>query len=102
MRLSAVLCLFFLTILVVMGCRKPLKPNVDRNLAPETWITAAPQDTITDKNPDGSAIHLALIVHRVDVEGVLPRARELGRAEQEDAVRPSGEVVIGGLRPRQW
>src|SRR5204863_5203535 len=59
MRFRAVLCLFFLTILVVMGCRKPLKPNVDRNLAPETWITAAPQDTITDKNPDGSAIHLA-------------------------------------------
>ena len=56
MRLSAVLCLFFLTILVVMGCRKPLKPNVDRNLAPETWITAAPQDTLTEKDESGKVI----------------------------------------------
>ncbi|MGH2649746.1 MAG: hypothetical protein ACRDHK_00855 [Actinomycetota bacterium] len=33
------------------GCRKPLAPNIDRNKAPETWITAAPFDTTTvDRN----------------------------------------------------
>jgi hypothetical protein len=31
----------------MVGCRKPLAPNIDRNKAPETWITAAPFDTIT-------------------------------------------------------
>ncbi len=49
MRLRAGLILFFLLllILVVGGCRKPLAPTFDRNQAPETWITAAPLDTIT-------------------------------------------------------
>jgi hypothetical protein len=28
-----------------------LTPNVDRNLPPETWITAAPMDTLTAKDP---------------------------------------------------
>lgn len=45
LRVGLLLCLF-LTIAVV-GCRKPLAPNVDSNKAPETWITAAPIDTIT-------------------------------------------------------
>ncbi|MBI1795713.1 MAG: hypothetical protein HY076_04115 [Candidatus Eisenbacteria bacterium] len=30
-----------------VGCRKALAPNIDRNKAPETWITAAPFDTVT-------------------------------------------------------
>ena len=39
-----------LVLFVGIGCRKPLTPNVDRNQPPETWITAAPQDTITIRN----------------------------------------------------
>ena len=35
------------------GCRSALAPNVSRNRAPETWITAAPQDTITVHTSDG-------------------------------------------------
>ncbi len=35
------------------GCRKALVPNVDDNQAPETWITAAPQDTITYRDFQG-------------------------------------------------
>ena len=52
MRLRAGLILFFLLVLipVVGGCRKPLAPTFDRNQAPETWITAAPLDTITLRN----------------------------------------------------
>jgi hypothetical protein len=34
-------------VIAMIGCRKPLAPNIDRNKAPETWITAAPFDTIT-------------------------------------------------------
>src|ERR1043165_48487 len=51
MRLRAGLILFFLLALipVVGGCRKPLAPTFDRNQAPETWITAAPLDTITHR-----------------------------------------------------
>jgi hypothetical protein len=30
-----------------------LTPNADRNQAPETWITAAPQDTVTVRDPQG-------------------------------------------------
>jgi hypothetical protein len=45
LRVGLLLCLF--ATLAVVGCRKPLAPNVDRNKAPETWITAAPFDTIT-------------------------------------------------------
>lgn len=45
LRVGLLLCLF--GIVSVVGCRKPLAPNIDRNRAPETWITAAPFDTIT-------------------------------------------------------
>ncbi len=50
-RVGVVLCLFLA--LVATGCRKALVPNVDDNLAPETWITAAPQDTITVRDLNG-------------------------------------------------
>ena len=42
-----------LLVLVGIGCRKPLAPSSDSNAAPETWITAAPQDTITIRNNQG-------------------------------------------------
>ena len=45
LRVGLVLCLF--SILTAVGCRKALAPNVDRNKAPETWITGAPFDTVT-------------------------------------------------------
>lgn len=51
----AVLSLFVLT-LGSVGCRKPITPNIDRNLAPETWITAAPMDTLTIRGPGGEII----------------------------------------------
>lgn len=38
------------------GCRKGLEPTVDNNLPPETWITAAPADTITTKDQFGHPI----------------------------------------------
>jgi len=49
MRLRAGLILFsFISLMFIAGgCRKPLAPTFDRNQAPETWITAAPLDTIT-------------------------------------------------------
>jgi hypothetical protein len=59
MRLSirVVLCLLALSAVGGLGCRKALTPNIDRNEAPETWITAAPLDTLTildkDKRPVG-------------------------------------------------
>jgi hypothetical protein len=39
-----------------LGCRKPLTPNIDRNAAPETWITAAPLDTLTVRDQFGRPI----------------------------------------------
>ena len=54
MRFRSVLFLSFSAISMAVGCRKPLTPNVDRNQPPETWITAAPQDTITVRDVDGS------------------------------------------------
>jgi hypothetical protein len=45
LRVGLLLCLFGL--IAGVGCRKALAPNIDRNRAPETWITAAPFDTIT-------------------------------------------------------
>jgi hypothetical protein len=48
---------FFLFVAyVAIGCRAPLTPNIDRNQAPETWITAAPFDTVTIKNDRGNPI----------------------------------------------
>jgi hypothetical protein len=44
-RVGLVLCLF--AAYVTAGCRTALTPNIDRNAAPETWITAAPFDTLT-------------------------------------------------------
>lgn len=53
-RAGILLCVF--SLLVAVGCRKPLTPNVDRNQAPETWITAAPQDTITPRDAAGNPV----------------------------------------------
>lgn len=52
LRVGAVLCLFL--VFLGAGCRKALSPNSDNNIAPETWITAAPQDTITDRPATGA------------------------------------------------
>jgi hypothetical protein len=58
MRLSArvVLCLLALSLAAGLGCRKPMTPNIDRNEAPETWITAAPMDTLTLRDKDGRPV----------------------------------------------
>ena len=56
MRFRAGLVLFIFALLAAVGCRKPLSPNVDRNEPPETWITAAPQDTITERDEDGKPV----------------------------------------------
>lgn len=53
-RVRVVLCL--LALVTAVGCRKPLSPNVDRNQAPETWITAAPFDSVTVKDENGIPI----------------------------------------------
>lgn len=53
-RVGAVLCLF--AAYFGIGCRQPITPNIDRNQAPETWITAAPFDTITLKDSNGYPI----------------------------------------------
>src|SRR5215510_11140723 len=50
-RVGAVLCLF--AAYLGIGCREPVSPNIDRNQAPETWITAAPFDTITIRDQFG-------------------------------------------------
>ena len=46
-RAARLFCLFFLVL--SSGCRNPIPP-ADNNQAPETWITSAPQDTITTKD----------------------------------------------------
>lgn len=56
MRLRVGVVLFLLLAYVGIGCRSPLTPNIDRNQAPETWITAAPSDTITVKNERGEVV----------------------------------------------
>src|SRR5438876_8427240 len=47
MRFRAGLVFVFFALWAGIGCRKSLAPTVDTNLPPETWITAAPQDTVT-------------------------------------------------------
>ena len=49
-RVAAIFCL----VLVVwsVGCRKALAPSTLTNQPPETWIVAAPQDTITTRDAD--------------------------------------------------
>ncbi len=50
LRVGAVLCLFLA--FWGAGCRKAVAPSLD-NQAPETWIVAAPQDTITIRDNSG-------------------------------------------------
>ena len=45
LRIGLVFCLF--ATIAAVGCREALAPNIDNNRPPETWITAAPFDTIT-------------------------------------------------------
>jgi hypothetical protein len=55
MRLGprVVLCLLALSLVTAVGCRKALTPSIDTNEAPETWITAAPMDTLTARDGYG-------------------------------------------------
>ncbi len=46
MRWRVGVSLLLVTASVGVGCRKAAAPNVDRNQPPETWITAAPLDTV--------------------------------------------------------
>jgi hypothetical protein len=55
MRFRTSLGLFVVALWLGVGCRKPMAPAVT-NLAPETWITAAPQDTITTRDPNGNVV----------------------------------------------
>jgi len=50
LRFGLVFCVF--AVVWGVGCRKPLTPNIDRNIAPETWITAAPVDTLSVVDPE--------------------------------------------------
>jgi len=62
---GVVLCLF--ATIWAVGCRKPMTPNADLNQPPETWITAAPMDTITEKDPQGRPIPIDPGNHRIPV-----------------------------------
>jgi hypothetical protein len=53
LRVGAVACL--LLSFVAIGCRSSLNPNAISNQQPETWITAAPQETLTVK--DGPTLY---------------------------------------------
>jgi len=55
MRFRAGLILLFFIALVAGGCRKPMAPTFDRNKAPETWISAAPMDTLFTRDASGHA-----------------------------------------------
>jgi hypothetical protein len=52
LRVGAALCLFLA--FWGAGCRKALAPTTLANQAPETWIVAAPQDTITIRDQSGA------------------------------------------------
>jgi hypothetical protein len=56
MRFRAGLVFVFLAVWLGLGCRKPTTPTVDSNVPPETWITAAPQDTLTTRDENGTLI----------------------------------------------
>jgi hypothetical protein len=56
MRLRAGLVVCLYAVLIVAGCRDALVPNIDTNQPPETYITAAPTDTLTSKDPSGRVI----------------------------------------------
>ena len=53
-RVAAIVCLGLVA--WSAGCRKSLAPTSLANQAPETWIVAAPQDTITERDSQGRPI----------------------------------------------
>lgn len=54
LRVGAVLCLFLS--FIGAGCRKTLAPSTLDNQPPETWIVAAPQDTITTRDDSNTPV----------------------------------------------
>lgn len=56
LRFGVLLCL--LLAIAAAGCRKALEPVTDDNQAPETWITAAPQDTVRWRDESGFPLSL--------------------------------------------
>lgn len=54
LRVGAVLCLFLG--FIGAGCRKTLAPSTLDNQPPETWIVAAPQDTITTRDDQNTPV----------------------------------------------
>jgi hypothetical protein len=65
LRFGLVFCVF--AVIWGVGCRKPLTPNIDRNIAPETWITAAPVDTLTLKDANGRQLPPDPTIHVIPV-----------------------------------
>ena len=53
-RVAAIFCLCLVAWSV--GCRKALAPTTLGNMPPETWIVAAPQDTITTRDPSDQPV----------------------------------------------
>jgi len=67
MRLRFGIALCFFALLWAVGCRKPLTPSIDRNVAPETWIVAAPMDTITVRDANHVPVPGDPTVHVIPV-----------------------------------
>jgi hypothetical protein len=84
-----------------VGCRDALVPNVDSNQPPETWITAAPQDTLTAKDPAGAVI--PPVVGRIPVIFHLYWAGSDRDGEVTGyyyaVVETTTTVPVGGIRP---
>ena len=101
MRLRAGLVVCLYAVLIVVGCRDPLVPNFEDNLPPETWITAAPQDTVTTLDPIGTVIP--------PVVGTIPVIFHLYWAGSDAdgdvvgyyyaVVETSTAIPVGGIRP---
>jgi hypothetical protein len=76
MRFRVGVFLLLVAVFVGIGCRKVIEPNIDRNQPPETWITAAPLDTLGGRGEDA-------------VPGTIPFRFHLYWAGSD----PDGEVV---------
>jgi len=101
MRLRAGLVVCLYAVLIILGCRDPLVPNFEANQPPETWITAAPQDTITAKDPSGVVIPPVVgtipVLFHVYWAGSDPDGEVTGYYFA--VVETTTSIPVGGIRP---
>lgn len=91
------LCVVLLSALVSLSCRKTVAPNTDRNRAPETYLTAAPLDSI-----GGGTLNRAPYRYHAHWSGSDIDGEVVGYYVAVTETIPGARIPLPPPKPQQW